>query len=711
MRLVFPAAALVMVVAACASDPAEGSDAGDGGADADVTKPDASADAGGRLDAGGDADGGSPDAACGRLTTPCAVGAPCEGAPDCETGLCREGTCRAVAPDDGIKNGDETDVDCGGTNAPACADGKGCAAGADCTSLVCTAGVCQAPSPTDEVKNGDETDVDCGGTNAPACADGKSCAAGADCTSLVCHDGSKKCLAPTDSDGVKNGDETGTDCGGPTTAKKCPPGQGCSQDSDCNNVRCSAAAPKTCDPPSSSDGLRNGTETDIDCGGGAPTNAPRCAPGRLCGLDGDCAAPGTTCGYANRCVPARSCRVHEGGDTCGAREVGQAAASHESCCASVELPGSAIKVDKYEITAGRMREFIRAVGNDVAGWVSANRGITQQIPDSMVQYLPSGLSTPQRTITRCDADGSGCSSRTQRFGVYEHLGNTVFMPDRPCVNCGQGCWLNSGNGQNGHPTYWWPSATQSSQFGAMARAFTQEELDVKSLNCVTQPLLAAFCAWDGGRLPTQAELGGGSGAWGPASHPWGGSPSYLDTVAGAANRQAYSFQTNEFLVPMRTAAGGYNLSAYDQNTTNYNPFPSSPSIFQARYVFPMPGNPNTNDQAYAVAAPGRMRNDFRAIGPGANDGYFDVLGNVMEVVGDGWPCTALNQTTSQCASSSGGTGFCGADGRCYDDDNHNGWARVAWVGASFEGHGASRQGHNLSVMTKYGKQGGRCVRP
>ncbi|MCW5837940.1 MAG: hypothetical protein KIS78_36455, partial [Labilithrix sp.] len=675
--------------------------------------PDASAaaDASVPPDASADAEGGSPAKACGRSTTPCAVGEPCKGAPDCETGHCREGTCRDVAPDDGVKNGDETDVDCGGTKAPACADGKGCLAASDCVSLVCADGVCQVPSATDEVKNGDETDVDCGGAGAPPCADGKTCATSADCSSLVCDDASKQCLAPTDSDGVKNGDETGTDCGGPTTAKKCPPGQGCDDDGDCDNVRCSATAPKTCAPPSSSDGLRNGTETDVDCGGGAPTNAERCPPGKLCGLDGDCAAPGATCGYANRCVPARSCRVHEGGDTCGAREVGQAGASHESCCASVALPGSGIRVDKYEITAGRMREFIRAVNNDVAGWVSANRAITQQIPDGMVQYLPSGLSAPQRTITRCNSDGGGCSSRTQRFGVYEHLGNTVFMEDRPCANCGQGCWLNSGNGQNGHPTYWWPPATQSSQFGAMARAFTQEDLDAKSLNCVTQPLLAAFCAWDGGRLPTQAELGGAAGAWGPASHPWGNTPSYLDTLPGAVNRQAYSFQTSEFLVPMRTAGGGYNLHAYDQNTTNYNPFPSSPSIFQARYVFPMPGNPNTNDQAYAVAAPGRMRNDFRAVGPGANDGYFDVLGNLMEVVGDGWPCTALNQTTSQCASSSGGTGFCGADGRCYDDANHNGWARVAWVGASFEGHGASRQGHNLSVMTKYGKQGGRCVRP
>jgi hypothetical protein len=76
---------------------------------------------------------------------------------------------------DGVQNGDETGVDCGGSNCPAC------------------------PTCDDGVQNGDETDVDCGGSNCPAC--------------------------PTCDDGIQNGDETGVDCGG-----SCAPcgGGGCS---------------------------------------------------------------------------------------------------------------------------------------------------------------------------------------------------------------------------------------------------------------------------------------------------------------------------------------------------------------------------------------------------------------------------------------------------------------------------------------------------
>jgi hypothetical protein len=54
------------------------------------------------------------------------------------------------APDaitkDGIKNGDETDVDCGGAKAPGCADGKACSAAKDCVNNICTSGQCKAPA-------------------------------------------------------------------------------------------------------------------------------------------------------------------------------------------------------------------------------------------------------------------------------------------------------------------------------------------------------------------------------------------------------------------------------------------------------------------------------------------------------------------------------------------------------------------------------------
>jgi hypothetical protein len=42
----------------------------------------------------------------------------------------------------GVKDGDETDVDCGGGTCPVCANGDACNAGPDCASRVCTANKC-----------------------------------------------------------------------------------------------------------------------------------------------------------------------------------------------------------------------------------------------------------------------------------------------------------------------------------------------------------------------------------------------------------------------------------------------------------------------------------------------------------------------------------------------------------------------------------------
>ena len=122
---------------------------------------------------------------------------------DCKSGVCAAGVCTeppgAPPPTsrDGKKNGDESDVDCGGTttNAPRCATDRACNVAGDCESKVCPPSKkCAAPSATDEVQNGDETDVDCGGTttNAPPCAAGKSCKGHEDCASDGCDD-QKKC--------------------------------------------------------------------------------------------------------------------------------------------------------------------------------------------------------------------------------------------------------------------------------------------------------------------------------------------------------------------------------------------------------------------------------------------------------------------------------------------------------------------------------------
>lgn len=104
----------------------------------------------------------APGGARAGLTASNGCGAPVE--PTCE---------------DGIQNGDETGVDCGGSNCP----------------------VCPEPTCNDGIQNGDETGVDCGGS---------SCAS---------------CPATCD-DGIQNGDEEGVDCGG-SSCTPCSTGGPC----------------------------------------------------------------------------------------------------------------------------------------------------------------------------------------------------------------------------------------------------------------------------------------------------------------------------------------------------------------------------------------------------------------------------------------------------------------------------------------------------
>lgn len=63
--------------------------------------------------------------------------------------------------------------------------GAACKAVADCASGVCSAGKCKAATCSDGIMNGEESDTDCGGTCA-GCSAGRACAEGNDCKSGVC---------------------------------------------------------------------------------------------------------------------------------------------------------------------------------------------------------------------------------------------------------------------------------------------------------------------------------------------------------------------------------------------------------------------------------------------------------------------------------------------------------------------------------------------
>jgi hypothetical protein len=142
---------------------------------------------------------------------------------------CINGYCSALTCQDGMKDFNETDEDCGGDECAPCGDTSYCLVPKDCTSGVCKVPPaealmkCIAASCTDLVKNGKETDTDCGGPDCQVkCQVNMKCAVGGDCMSGVCQAG--KCQQANCKDGVKNGMEKGVDCGASGCALKCPGG-------------------------------------------------------------------------------------------------------------------------------------------------------------------------------------------------------------------------------------------------------------------------------------------------------------------------------------------------------------------------------------------------------------------------------------------------------------------------------------------------------
>ena len=76
-----------------------------------------------------------------------------------------------------------------------CADGNACASSDQCASRVCAGSLCQPPSCADGVQNGNETSIDCGGHCGANCGLGVACRSGADCAFGLCA--SNACAAPT----------------------------------------------------------------------------------------------------------------------------------------------------------------------------------------------------------------------------------------------------------------------------------------------------------------------------------------------------------------------------------------------------------------------------------------------------------------------------------------------------------------------------------
>lgn len=109
--------------------------------------------------------------------------------PACLSGACIIASCFAGYGDCDLvfANGCETNLMTSATSCGTC--GHVCSGG----TPICVSGVC-ASSCTDGIKDGAETGVDCGGGTCPTCATGVSCLVNSDCTSGTCNIGTFTCL-------------------------------------------------------------------------------------------------------------------------------------------------------------------------------------------------------------------------------------------------------------------------------------------------------------------------------------------------------------------------------------------------------------------------------------------------------------------------------------------------------------------------------------
>lgn len=486
-------------------------------------------------------------------------------------------------------------------------------------------------------------------------------------------------------------------CGG-DGGTLCLPGAPCASDDDCE----AACVSGTCSAPTTTDGRRSASlgETDVDCGGAL---AAACAEGKACAGDADCAS--SICSVLTKtCTSAPSCRGASGAggvETCGTGVAGTPEAI-DSCCRSLPLPTDPTRrLDRYEITAGRVRAFVEALvakGNgkaDLRGFAKAYAAAhpTSQLADVEVGY-PGVLDIlPDAGDPNAPGD------------LAVHLG--VFPLDP--INTLDGCFV--GDGGYGHPTYWQPP-TVLGPYGIGAqtapnvydgkRVYSRDVLDQKPMNCAMPLVLATFCAWDGGELARTNDYRAVYG-----NHP-------------------YTVGTTSVWVPWASllSVGEFNWRNGHGNESGLDAWPGFINPQPVFYAFPLPHDP-ANDDTPAIGAPGRFAKDVTAARSADGSGWYDVGGNLLEAA---WLSGPLRSSTTLdicdvSVSPGPGETACARRGIPGTLRRAGTLPGMLLVGHSFEGHqqygakflatgeddddaGASLR----SITFQYGKVGGRCAR-
>jgi hypothetical protein len=444
-----------------------------------------------------------------------------------------------------------------------------------------------------------------------------------------------------------------------------------------------------------------------DCGGPGAVDDPalRCDDGVVCTVATDCRS-GVCSGSKGVCVAGTSCGIGAGDsasgvDTCGAGETGSGGETHESCCKSLPLPlDPTRRLDKYEVTAGRVRRFVDGI---TSTYGTANiRQFAYDFgaanPDSQLGYLAANYPSVVDILP-------ASSALSAKPPLSVHLGVYPLDP----MNALDGCWV--GSGSYGHPTYWQDAATLRA-YGIDNngnRRFSQASLDEKPMNCAMSLLFMAFCAWDGGELAAMTDY----------QQVWGNNPQ----VVGATN----------VYVPWASVLGPGEFNWRNgQNGTFDCPIAGWPGCTPKdtwpaqgiHYRYPG-GVASENDASGLISAPGRFPADVTAATSTSGDGWMDIGGASLET---GWvpdppvtPSGAIYDICDTSARPGPGESPCVRQGVNGVLRHEGPLPHLPLVGYSWEGHAryneaylagnAANPSNWKPVTFQYGKTGGRCARP
>jgi hypothetical protein len=252
----------------------------------------------------------------------CMTSTDCDDGNSCTEDVCNAGVCENPDKASGAL--------CSSASMDVC-DGAGhcveCVTYADCMTAHPTDPICdmkqhKCVSCTDMIKDGKETGVDCGGPDCGACL-GAPCAVGhmygacgdmTTCVSQARNPDNVCCSTPCTSicEGCisANTEKPDGTCG--PVAFQTDPYMDCTQTGTPMAGGC-GKAPNTC---ACSDMVQDGNETDVDCGGGT---CPGCGGGKKCNTFSDCAAAFGNCVNGACCAElCGSCSVCDSMGQCQA---------------------------------------------------------------------------------------------------------------------------------------------------------------------------------------------------------------------------------------------------------------------------------------------------------------------------------------------------------------------------------------------------------